>query len=148
MTTVAEGRSAILSQFFVAWQANTPAVNGGTVPEVRWQGVEQLSLPDGSEAWARAHIQHNDGNQTTFGSVGGRRFRRIGIVTIQIFVPLQEGLTLSDALVKIAMDAFEGQHATLDTGVWFRNVRFREVGPDGPWFQANVLADFVYDNTK
>jgi hypothetical protein len=67
-------------------------------------------------------------------------------VTVQVFVPNGQGVTLADRLCKIAAEAFEGRHTP--GGVWFRNVRMREVGPDGPWVQHNVVAEFTYDELK
>jgi hypothetical protein len=70
-------------------------------------------------------------------------------VIVQVFAPLTagEGLTQAEALAIIARDAFEGKTAGAGQ-VWFRNVAINEIGPDGPWFQINVSADFLYDETK
>ena len=75
------------------------------------------------------------------------RFRRFGIVTVQVFELSGDGLTSSDVLVDLALDAFEGEKTGLDR-VEFRNARANEIGQDGPWFQTNVIAEFTYDRTK
>jgi hypothetical protein len=97
-------------------------------------------------------VQHNLSSQVTVGGKvslggGGQRFRRLGIVTVQIFTPSNDGLTLADSLVDLAVDAFEGESTGSDC-VEFRNVRAVEAGQDGPWHQFNVFANFDYDRVK
>lgn len=138
-----DARDAIASHFTDAWNAQA-----APVPELRYQDKYYTGLPAGTATWARLTIIHNLGQQVTLGAVGNRRFRRFGIVTVQIFTPAGDGLTRADAMVKIAMDALEG--ATTDGGdtVDFRRARFNEVGEDGPWHQTNVTAEFEYDAVR
>jgi len=97
--------------------------------------------------WARVFVRHVLGGQATLSNADGvRRWRRQGFLTIQVFVPSAQGLPPALALAKIAADAYEG--SSTPSGVWFRNVRLNEVGPDGDWFQVNVIADFEYDEVK
>jgi len=103
--------------------------------------------PTGSDPWARVTLQHVTGNQASLtGGLGTARYSRAGILTIQIFTPAGEGLLEAHNLAKIITDAFEGT-ATAN-GVWFRNARVNEIGPDGDWYQVNVLIDFTYDEVK
>lgn len=97
--------------------------------------------------WARLTVQHNRGDQEALANAIGRRlFSRDGLVIVQIFTPAGEGLRTSDALAKVVSDALEGK--ATPNGVWFRNVRLREVGPDGAFHQVNVIAEFVYSEAK
>lgn len=147
-TTYKAARNTIQSLFWTAWQANAPALTGGSVPEVRWQGKEEPSLPPSDASWARVTVRHTGGQQATLGGPSLRRWRREGLITIQVFTPISdgEGLNLGLDLAKIAADAYEGQDG--DGGIWFRNVRVSEIGPDGPWFQHNMLAAFEYDELR
>jgi hypothetical protein len=77
----------------------------------------------------------------------GVRFRQFGIVTAQVFTVSGDGLTASDDLVELALNAFEGEKTGLDR-IEFRNARPNEIGQDGPWFQTNVIAEFEYDRLK
>jgi Bacteriophage related domain of unknown function len=148
--TYEEARDHILDKFKAAWDANSPAVNGGVAPAVEYQNVQPAKSPlaDGNKAWARITVRHATGEQRSLGVPGSRVFTRRGVVTVQVFVPTgKQGLVLADRLGKVAADAFEGEE-TSTGNVWFRNVAYREVGVDGGWFQVNALAEFEYDAVK
>ena len=129
----------ILGLFKTAWDTTSyiaiyPNV-GGEVPS----NVEN--------PWARATVQHIDGGQASLsGGLGTQRWERSGIFTVQIFVPSGEGLSEAHILGKLITDIFEGVSTT--NGVWFKNVRINEIGPDGEWYNLNVLIDFTYDEVK
>lgn len=148
--TFEQARDYILDKFKLAWDTNSPTVNGGSAPDVEYQNIapEKAHLGKGNKAWARATVRHATGEQRSMGTPGNRIFTRRGVVTIQIFTPAgKQGLVLADRLGKVAVDAFEGEETS--TGdVWFRNVTYREVGVDGNWFQVNALAEFEYDAVK
>lgn len=133
------GRDAIAAMFKAAWEADTVSDD----IEVRYDD-RAVELPDSDVAWVRLNIQHSLGQQTTLGGENGRRFTRSGVVTVQVFTPVGEGLVLNDALSKIAHEIFEGG-STAQGSLLFRNVTTREIGVDGAWFQTNVVAEFEYD---
>lgn len=140
--TFKEASDAMQSKFKTAWDAsatnpdyvdyeNVPVANGITLP------------PDANISWARVTIRNVTGNQESFSRyTGQRRFRRAGVMTVQIFIPLGTGLSELYSLGKIVTDAFQSGSTT--NQVWFRNVRLNEVGSDGEFYQGNVLIDFVY----
>lgn len=136
----------ILGLFSTYWNAQTPAVNSGSVPAVAWPGVE--FTPPVNAPWARITVKHNTSRQVTFGEPGQRRFLRPGLVTVQVFTPVSAGggLSLVAKLGIIARDAFEGRGTA--TGIWFRNARIQEVGDDGTWHQHNVVVEFEYDEVR
>lgn len=136
-----EARDEINLHFTTIWNAQ------GTPPLLLYTDKKK-DLPDSGD-YARITVTHDSAPQVTVGGRistggGGQRFRNFGIVTVQIFADSDDGLTTSDVLVKIALDAFRGQSTGQDR-VEFRNTRMNEIGQDGPWFQTNVLAEFVYD---
>ncbi len=115
-------------------------------PSVYYENLESGELPPKDEPWFRLTVRHLEGDQSTLGGVGARRFSKTGLVTVQVFVPAgARGQTLADKLGKMTVDAFEGKEAG---GVWFRRVKLNEIGPEGPWFQTNVTAEFTYEQTK
>lgn len=146
ISSLADARDEIVLHFKTAWDAQTPPV-----PLLLYQD-KHTDLPNDAP-YARITVQHNVFLQSTVGgktgSFGGagQRFRRFGIVTIQIFSISGDGLTKNDIFAKVALDAFEGQSTGLDR-IEFRNAKSNEIGEDGPWFQTNVTADFVYDEVK
>jgi len=141
--TITEARDEMFAVFRTAWLGD-PA--SASVP-VMWPDVAAQKPPT-SGAWARVTVQHNTGRQATLSNgVGQRRFRRTGVVTVQVFAPTGDGQEFSDQLATIAKNAFEG--VTTSPGrVMFRDVRLREVGQDGNFYQVNVLADFEYDEVR
>lgn len=140
-------RDDMLGVFKTKWDADTPAVNGGAIPGVYYDGVGEAGPGPHDEAWARVQIRHNLGEVAGIGGPAGarQRTRKLGILTVQVFSPLEAGggLTLAENLAKVAKSAFEAVVTT--NGVIFRNVRAVEVGEDGPWYQINVIAEFEYD---
>lgn len=138
--TYQEARDQIFGAFWTAWQTLDP------VPLVFWEEVGLPDHPPASAAWAAAFINHRGSEQAALADFTiGRRFRNSGIVTIQIFSPLDDPDT-SQTYAAVVRDAFQGN--STEGGVWFRNARIEEVGIDGPWFHVNVLAEFEYDLPK
>lgn len=126
--TITEARDEILSLFATAWGSETP---------IYYWDVAHNAPTSGS--WVRVIVRHNLGSND---AITNRLFTRLGIVTVQLFTVFGQGLTENDRLTKIALDTFQGK--ATPGGVWFRNVRPNEIGPDGHWFQTNILADFEY----
>lgn len=148
ITSNEEARDAILDKFKAAWDANAATHADGVVPPVEWPNIlpPDPPLSAGNAPWARVVIKHNAGEQRSFGEPLSRRFARIGVVVVQVFVPAGErGLLTGDRLGKVALDAFEGEESG---DVWFKNVVQREIGVDGAWHQTNVIAEFEYDVVK
>jgi len=145
VNTLAAARDEMLLHFTTKWNAGTPPI-----PLLLYDDKAR-DLPDNAP-YARITIKHNESPQVTIGATvvkggDGVRFRRLGIVTVQVFTVSGDGLTSSDVLVDLALDAFEGEKTGLDR-IEFRNARANEIGQDGPWFQTNIIAEFVYDRVK
>lgn len=148
--TVEQARDQIHTRFRTAWLADTNTQNYF----VKYEDVAQGDRPEKAATkpapWARFTLRHNPGaggQATLSGDTGQRRYRRFGTITINLFAPKGDGLKILDQeMIPVAMQAFEGQ--TTAGGVIFRNVRPAEVGPDGDYFQANVLVDFEYDEVR
>ena len=140
--TIDQARDEILGTFRAAWLASSTS---DEYP-IRYWNVAYDEDP--TTPWARVAVRHQDGAQVTLSNESGaRRFRRFGVVTVQVFTIYGRNSGLHDDLVTIANNAFEG--VTTSPGrVIFRNVRINEVGQDGQWFQTNVLADFEYDEVR
>lgn len=145
MPTLTEARDAILELFETRWLADSPAVAGGAAPKIFFEAVPDPGQQPQTASWCRIQIRHTTAEQASFGQVlGERRFRKLGIVTVQIFALMPAGnLTEAEGLAAVARSAFERRETP--NHVWFRNVRINEVGVEGTHFQMNVLADFEYD---
>jgi hypothetical protein len=103
--------------------------------------------PEGLEEWVRLTVRQSTGGQHTLGAPGGRRYRRRGLVFVQVFAPVDKGLQRFDELARAARDIFEGKTLSL---VEFYDGNIREIGkdPNGPWFSGNVSVVFSFDETK
>jgi len=142
-------RNEVMALFKAAWDAN---LTSAPIP-ILWDGINPLEPPQpastaAAEArpWVRIEMRHNVGGQAGFGD-GVRRYRRVGIITVEVFTPMGTGFdALHDELVQIVKDAFEGK--TTPSDVEFRDVSPKEVGPTGPWFQSDVNIAFEYDEIK
>lgn len=140
ISSLAEARDLITAHFVALWNAQS-----GTAPLLVYDDRHK-DLP-ANAPYARITVRHNVMDQRTLGNTGNRRFRRFGVVVVQIFTVANDGLTKADVFAKVALDAFEG-NSTAPDEVHFRNVRVNEEGENGNWFQTNVLADFDYDEIK
>lgn len=142
MASIEQAANEILSVFKTAW--DTTGFNA-VYENVREHGTH--AIPATQVPWARVRLVHADGGAASLsGALATKRYRRDGFLTVQVFVPSGEGLSRARQLAKIVMDAYDG--ASTPGGAWFRNARLNEVGPDGNWFQVNVLVDFTYDEIK
>ena len=137
-----EAIDEILGLFKTAWDTT------GHGTRVKYDNVGKKSMPPaGQDPWARVVLRHTSASQVSLsGAVGTRRFQRNGILTIQVFEPPGKGLSGATDLPKIIQDAFEGVETA--SGVWFRDVTVNEIGPDGDFFQTNIVAFFEYDEVK
>lgn len=143
VATPAAARDSILTLFKTAMDANAPSVT------VIYDDVRQpLPISDDAE-WVRILVEHTERMQPAIGQAGGlRRYRAMGLITVQVFTPFGDGLTRADAIADIVFDIFDGVSTGSGDGITFNNVTMREIGESGAWFQTNVLVDFKYDTVK
>lgn len=98
--------------------------------------------PTPEQTWLRAQFAPNDGFQASMGG-GPNRYRRFGLLTVQVFTPGGQGKRANGAICQTLMRGFEGQAAG---AVSFENVRTVEVGRSDAWFQQNVVMEWDYDD--
>jgi hypothetical protein len=137
-----EAIDEIFALFKAAWDTT------GYGDRVKYDNVASKSVPpEGTNPWARVVLRHGASSQATLANEAGRRrFRRTGVLTIQIFILPGIGLTGDADLPTIVRNAFEG--VTSSGGIIFRDVAINEIGSDGDYFQTNVVAFFEYDEIK
>jgi hypothetical protein len=143
---------AVLDLAKAKWDANSPALNGGTAPPVEWPFVPiDAPLREQGGPWMRVTIRSQTPvGRPTLGRRGAEqvRFPRAGRFSAQIFVPSRKrGLVSAQRLAKVLVDAFEDQQ-TAAGGVSFNSVLSTEAGEDDTWYQVNVSAIFHYDEVK
>mgnify|MGYP000886199345 CR=1 FL=1 len=114
----------------------------GTTTPVAYDDDGKFKIPDG-QTWVRLNIAHVDGYQASIGSPSSNRFRRDGLITVQVFQP--QGQYSIDARKKadLVVSHFLNEETS---GIIYYDVQAREIGNDGAgWYQINVLIKFRYD---
>lgn len=141
--TVGAARDAVNGQINTRWQAIYPS----NPPLIVWMDTN-ADTPKDNESWVRIKWVHKSGFQATINTPGNRRFRARGTITLEVRSPIGDGLTASDTIVNNVQSIFEGQNVGGTDGVIFREVTPVERGPDGTWFQVDVLVNFEYDRLR
>lgn len=78
-------------------------------------------------------------------ALGAVMFRRMGLLSVQVFVPQDSGTQLADQTAEALVEALEGVGPSTLENIWLRDIGMREVGPDGTYHQVNVEAEFTFD---
>lgn len=109
---------------------------------ILWGDDDPAAVPN-DNTWVRFNIMHSEGPQASMGDPGNNRFRRFGMITVQIFQKEGQYGTAAKVLAKDVIDIYAG---TINSDIIYRNPILREVGNDGNgWYQINVITEFQYD---
>jgi hypothetical protein len=144
---------AILSTLKVQWDADTPAIVGGAAPVLVFDTNEQTLKPnpeDSTKPWARAVVRHGGAQKVTLNNaVGQGRYRRMGLVWVQIYVPFSDGsaYTTAQRLAQVAQKAYEGRRSG-GGEVVFTESAIQDRAPEGQWFRYDVKTSFYWDEIK
>jgi hypothetical protein len=142
---------SILTTLKVKWDAATPALNGGEIPTLVFEAIEQDLKPhpkDSEEPWARAVIRHADAFKATLANdVGTARYRRVGLVWVQVFTPSKsaQNWTLCQQLAMVAQTAYEGRCVG---DVVYTKATIFDSPKDGPWWRYDMRAEFYWDEIR
>lgn len=131
-----EVRDSIVTLFKTAWDAQTAPIPKAFYDDINYK-------PPKDTPYARVQVEESLGTQRSLGSTGNRFFSGYGIVTISVFTPVGNGVTLADRYVNVAWKAFLGK--TTPEGIQFLNTRRRDIGVSGEFLQTKIIADYVYD---
>jgi len=146
-TTLLAARSAILSRWTVQWVDGASPLTPYTFENERSappEAVAQAAFGMDTGSWVRLTVRNTVSQQETLGAVGFRKFERKGDIHLQIFVPVDRGTADADTLAMQARAVFEGARFS---GVVCYAGLSKEVGPDGRWYQVNVVIPFTYYET-
>lgn len=97
------------------------------------------------EKWARIIVLPNGGGQESLGKAGNRKFKYIGLITIQIFTLNGKGTNGNDILAQDSlelMDSFSSGTLNTHSGGIF------PVGTDGEYYQQNVVIEYNFENIR
>ena len=96
------------------------------------------------DPWLRLSVKHFARALETMGPPN-RRWRAVGSIFVQVFVPRDSGTTLAHQLAQKVRVIFEGREVS---GVKCYQSSTRELGIDGPWWVALVETAFDYDEQR
>ncbi len=136
MVTINEARGAIYTAFNTGWGATSAFTFDN----------EKLNPPDAT-VWARLVVRQVARSQESLGGIGRRKFESGGVVIVQCFSPLDDGVDEADTLAEVARAIFEGK-TLLPENIRFTSSVVLEIGPTEDWYQINVEAFFTYTETK
>ncbi len=98
---------------------------------------------DGAIKWARISVKHRRGGRASLGRADGKgKHTQAGFVFVEIYTPREDGLVDSDVIAAAFAASFR---SPTDGDIWYKDVAAIEVGEDGNWFRADVIAEFEYD---
>lgn len=154
--TMSTARTDTLEQFRAAHAASSLSALPVHWPNVKKKRskTRQGTTRD-AKKWFRISWQIIDRKQSTVGGANGnRRFRTMGLVTVECYGPKAEdvadgtkgGELQTLEMVEMALGAFEGKVTT--NGVEFFDVQPRVIGVEGNWYRMDVLSSFQFDEVR
>jgi hypothetical protein len=144
---------AILAALKVKWDADTPALNSAVPVTLVYELTEPDLKPhprDSNKPWARVIVRHADAGKTSLTSSDKTaRYRRVGIVWVQVFAPGSYGsaFTLARQLAQVAQAAYEGKRSP-DGSVVFTKAAITDSQKDGAFVRRDMKASFYWDEVK
>lgn len=128
----------VYTQLKTVWDAE-PDSTGIALVYANINVAEGVAPDNGKDPWARANVQNVFGTQTALGHTT-KRHLNLGLLSVEIFVPVGNGLKLTKKLAQVVLLATRGIRTT--NGVIFRDVSHVAVGVQGKWYRHNVLVNF------
>lgn len=138
-----EARAAIINRII--------AIGAIPTDRIDFDNGETFDIPSTDvPVWARVSIRFNNRNRESLGGRAvSRKYKRVGIATIQVFTPITNGEYGND----IACTAYESGLLDLadDRPLYYGGVpaggdlRIDSVGRDGAWYQQNLIIPFWVD---
>lgn len=144
-SNTSDAYDAIMKLFADGWAAAYPSP--ATPPPVAYPD-RRFDVPADNTPWVRLQFQHRRGTQVTIQSPGNRRFRAWGVLTVEIYAPLGDGLTTSQQIGDTLLSIFEGQTTGPDAVIFRQVTPPVDHGPSGAWNLSKVVINFEYDRIK
>jgi len=138
-----EARDLINSAILTGWRSYPGGLDEDAL---YFQGRKKDGPPDTVITWCRTEVKHLiGGSQSLSGEAGKALYTRPLTVTLQLFTPFNDGLTVNDNLSQYLVEIFQGKAFN---SLWFRDVFSTEVGGRSNWYQTNIFASGEYTQLK
>lgn len=131
----AAAHKLIRTELLEWWESTYPQI------PLFWDNVEEAHPAD--QVWVYATLL--PGNSRLAGLGGdpsSRRWRVVGVLVLQVFTPLLEGVSKAEELTAGVTDNFQGR--TIGN-VLFRETSLLRLGLSGAWFQHNISTSYQFD---
>ena len=135
MTTQIDASNAIAKRLISSWGATTPIATENDNFDTEGQDAP----------WIKLSVNPISSQQHTLGSKSNRKFERIGIINIQVFVEAGTNIETCTLLSQQALAIFEGEE--FDSVVCQVGL-IQTIGREEKWFQMNVSIDYNFIETK
>jgi hypothetical protein len=113
------------------------------VPQIPLGGDNDDFVPPEDGVWAVMNIIPGDSRLSGLGGdPSSRRWRAVGMLVVQLFVPLARGTAVAEQLRDDLAAQFQGR--TFDN-VILRDVSLVRMGQQGSWHQFNVVTNYQFD---
>lgn len=132
-------RERVYEVFVAGWASRTPLQLDN---QAAFVPPAPTLAPAAPAAWARLAVRHLSSTQETIGQVGNRKWARIAVAVVQLFVQVGAATEAIDILTDAASDLLEGADLG-DLHVFMVDTNEIGVTPTG-WYQVNVNARFRY----
>lgn len=141
--TLEEAYIAAKDAFTTGWNAGAAAIVG-SVPPIRYTGVETGDIPDSH--FTRFTFQPVLERQATLrnGELG-QRYESEGLIIVQVFTWRKEAraLEFGRKLGSMSKNIYRGKD--LGCGFLFRNVRVNYLDPEPKYLRWNMIAEYQFD---
>ena len=131
---------AILTQFKAQMDSSRPNV------PIAWPNMKFAPTEDfdesSNEAWARIAVQGAGARQASLGAVGSRRWRTVGLVSVQVFSPIGTGANVGLAVADDIVTALRG---VTTSGVRLKAPSVLPLGRDEAYYEISITTPFEYD---
>lgn len=127
MTTRVEAKDILLKEFISSYDLPYP---------VAYANNDNFTKPT-TTPWIKFDIVNNNSRQVSFAVEGNRKFRRFGIISYQVYIPINTGTYDGGTICEAINDIFEGK-------------RFEDIYCEtGSWSEIGVTEDdlFMFQGT-
>lgn len=136
LQSYAEEFDALAAHF----QANFPGVPG-SLP-IAWENVKLV--PDNPPTgYVHFAILNGAASQQSIGAPGSNVVRHVGVVNVNVFMPVDQGKTPA---LRLADEIAAILRTVAVEGIIVREPAIRSLGDDGRYIQVNVSAGFQRDS--
>jgi len=135
----------MFAAFQTAWSAGTTAIVG-YIPLIKWDGIDDGTIPDANKFWVRVSTQQVDSRQATLCenvvTHGSRRYETNGVIFVQLFAPKRkDSMEKAKLLCALVQNTFRKS----TTNVIIRNARIQDLPSDNGAIRKNVVAEYQFD---